>query len=127
MVLNCVYVSAIEVLYPNVVVRSAGSSAGKGGHRGHGAHEAHQSSDQWLTDWIVPDLQDPHVAWATGSMRMTLWRPLPSRPFGRPPTTPCFLRARREACRWRSSNPRLRVPNAAPLGTGRMSVQGVLM
>ena len=43
--------TAIDILYPNVVVRNTGG-AGKGdSHRGRGAHEVHHS-DQW-TDWVT--------------------------------------------------------------------------
>ena len=51
---------AVDLLYPNVVVRQA-TSGGKG-YRGRGAHEVHQS-DQWTADWSVPDLSDPQVSW----------------------------------------------------------------
>ena len=57
--------TAVEVLYPNVVVRNpGGGSAGKGGHRSRGAHEVQHTSDQWMADWSMPDLQDQQVTWS---------------------------------------------------------------
>ena len=50
---------AIDLLYPNVVVRP---QTGRPAYRGRGAHEVHHSSE-WLTSWQIPDMADPQVAW----------------------------------------------------------------
>ena len=55
--------NAIDVLYPNTMVKVSPSFSKGTGYRGRAAHEVQHSSQWTSSDWTIPDLQDTSISW----------------------------------------------------------------